>query len=101
MGAWYVFACMGIYPMIPGIGGFALNTPIFEKIVMHLPGGDVVLTGGSETKIYTTALKIDGRPHEKAWIDWEDICSGAKIEFSTSASPSGKWGREQLPPSFE
>lgn len=100
MGAWYVFACMGMYPMIPGIGGFALNTPIFEKIVMHLPGGDVVLTGGSETKIYTTALKIDGRPHEKAWIDWEDICSGAKIEFSTSASPSGKWGREQLPPSF-
>ena len=100
MGAWYVFACMGMYPMIPGIGGFALNTPIFEKIVMHLPGGDVVLTGGSETKIYTTALKVDGRPHEKAWIDWEDICSGAKIEFSTSASPSGKWGREQLPPSF-
>lgn len=38
-----------------------------------LPGGDVVLTGGSETKIYTTALKVDGRPHEKAWIDGEPL----------------------------
>lgn len=25
MGAWYVFACMGLYPEIPGVGGFTIN----------------------------------------------------------------------------
>ena len=29
MGAWYVFACIGLYPEIPGVGGFTVNTPIF------------------------------------------------------------------------
>ena len=28
MGAWYVFACIGLYPEIPGVGGFTVNTPI-------------------------------------------------------------------------
>lgn len=100
MGAWYVFACMGMYPMIPGIGGFALNTPIFEKITVHLENGNLVIAGGSETRIYTTGLKIDGKPHAKAWISWEDVCNGAVVEYTTSTRPSGNWGREQLPPSF-
>ena len=30
MGAWYVFACIGLYPEIPGVGGFTVNTPIFS-----------------------------------------------------------------------
>lgn len=101
MGAWYVFACMGMYPVIPGIGGFALNTPVFENIVIHLEKGDVVISGGSETEIYTRSLRLDGNPHMKAWIDWNDICNGARLEYVTSSSPSRVWGRDQLPPSFE
>ncbi len=30
--AWSVFAQMGIYPEIPGVGGFALNSPVFPKL---------------------------------------------------------------------
>ena len=36
MGAWYVFACIGLYPEIPGIGGFTINTPIFESVTLNL-----------------------------------------------------------------
>ena len=32
MGAWYVFACIGLYPEIPGVGGFTINTPIFSSV---------------------------------------------------------------------
>lgn len=101
MGAWYVFACMGMYPMIPGVGGFALNTPVFNRITIHLDGNDIVISGGSEKNIYTSGLSIDGKPHSEAWIDWEDISDGALIEFRTSRVPSGRWGRDVLPPSFE
>ena len=41
MGAWYVFACIGLYPEIPGIGGFTVNTPIFSSVKVHLKKGDV------------------------------------------------------------
>lgn len=36
MGAWYVFACIGLYPEIPGVGGFTINTPIFSSVKVHL-----------------------------------------------------------------
>lgn len=101
MGAWYVFACSGLYPMIPGVGGFTLNTPIFNKVVFHLKHGEITITGGSEKQIYTTALKLDGQPHDRAWIDWKELRNGAALEFTTSAKPAGNWGRTQLPPSYE
>ena len=37
MGAWYVFASIGLFPEIPGVGGFSVNSPVFRKIVLHLP----------------------------------------------------------------
>ena len=101
MGAWYVFACSGLYPMIPGVGGFTLNTPIFERVTMHLKHGDLTITGGSETKIYTTGLKVNGRAHDRAWIDWKELSNGATLEFTTSAKPAGRWGQSELPPSYE
>lgn len=101
MGAWYVFACMGMYPMIPGIGGFALNTPIFEEIVIHLPKGDLTISGGSENKIYTSSLKLNGKDFKGTWIDWETICNGGSLSYITSSKPSGKWGQEILPPSYD
>ena len=100
MGAWYVFACMGLYPMIPGVGGFTLNTPIFKKIAIHLPGGDVQIKGGSESDIYTTGLRLNGRKWNRAWVDLCDIEHGATLEYSVS-SKSGKWGQDTCPPSFE
>jgi putative alpha-1,2-mannosidase len=31
MGSWYVFSSIGLYPVIPGVGGFAMNLPKFKK----------------------------------------------------------------------
>jgi putative alpha-1,2-mannosidase len=100
MGAWYVFACSGLYPMIPGVGGFTLNTPIFEKVTFHLKGGDLVIKGGSEKNVYTKGLKVNGQSHNRAWIEWKDIENGALLEYTTSAKPSGKWAVKDMPPSY-
>lgn len=101
MGAWYVWACLGLYPEIPGVGGFTLNTPIFEKAVMHLPKGDVVITGGSEKTPYTKALKIDGKVFNETWLPLEELLNGATLQYTTSAAPDKKWGTASVPPSFE
>ena len=102
MGGWYVFACMGMYPQIPGIGGFALNTPIFNDITIHLGNGkDINIKGGSEKNIYTAGLKLNGKKHDCAWIDWSDLENGATLEYTTSSTPDKKWGTKVLPPSFE
>jgi putative alpha-1,2-mannosidase len=100
MGAWYVFACVGLYPMIPGVGGFTVNTPAFQKVAIHLPGGDVTIKGGPESKIYTTSLKVNGEFRDRAWIDLKEIENGGTIEYGTAAKP-GSWAKSTMPPSFE
>lgn len=100
MGAWYVFACIGLYPEIPGVGGFAVNTPIFSSVKIHLQKGDIVIKGGSEKNIYIRSMKLNGKPYESTWIDWEQLSEGAMIEYSTSNKPDMKWGIKVFPPSF-
>ncbi|MGM9740682.1 MAG: GH92 family glycosyl hydrolase [Candidatus Cryptobacteroides sp.] len=100
MGAWYVFACTGLYPMIPGVGGFTLNTPVFENVVMHLPGGDLVIKGGSESRIYTKSLKVNGQSRDRAWVDFSEIEKGGMLEYNTSEKPYRKWATASMPPSF-
>lgn len=100
MGAWYVFACIGLYPEIPGVGGFSVNTPIFESVVLHMKNGDLVIRGGSEKNIYIHSMKIDGQEYDSTWIDWERLENGAVIEYRTSSRPDKKWGTEVTPPSY-
>lgn len=101
MGAWYVFACMGLYPEIPGVGGFSINTPIFRSIKIHLKNGDLIINGGSEKNIYIRSLNIDGKPYQSTWINWDDISDGAAFEYSTTDKPNLQWGTKVEPPSFQ
>lgn len=101
MGAWYVFACMGLYPEIPGVGGFTINTPIFSSVKIHLKKGDIVIKGGSEKNIYIRAMKLNGKPYESTWLDWKQLSDGATIDYTTSGTPNKSWGIKTLPPSFD
>lgn len=100
MGAWYVFACIGLYPEIPGVGGFTVNTPIFSSVKVHLKKGDIVIKGGSEKNIYIKSMKLNGKPYDSTWIDWDQLNNGATIEYTTSSKPDVKWGTKVTPPSF-
>ena len=51
MGAWYVYASIGLYPMVPGVAGFSLSTPQFEKVTISLPDGELIINGGSTVKV--------------------------------------------------
>lgn len=100
MGAWYVFACIGLYPEIPGVGGFSVNTPIFSTVRIHLPKGDLLIEGGSEKDIYIQSMKIDGKTWESTWVDWSELEDGAVICCRTGSKPNKQWGTQVAPPSF-
>ena len=100
MGAWYVFASIGIYPMIPGVAGFSVNTPQFEKAIVNLPQGPLTITGGSTETPYINSLKINGKKYKSTWIDWGFIKNGGTIDFESSKTPNKTWGENTEPPSF-
>lgn len=100
MGAWYIFACIGLYPEIPGIGGFTINTPIFSSVKIHLKNGSIFIKGGSEKNIYIKSLKVNGVLYNSTWINWNELSNGATLEYQTSGKADLKWGTKVLPPSF-
>ncbi|MBC9796422.1 GH92 family glycosyl hydrolase [Sinomicrobium weinanense] len=101
MGAWYVFANLGLYPVIPGVGGFSVNSPVFPEIKVHL-GHDKILhiTGGADSKSYITSLELNGKDWNNTWISYEDIKNGGELKFNLSEKPDKTWGTTAEPPSF-
>lgn len=101
MGAWYVFANVGLYPMIPGYGGFSINSPSFPSIKLHVANGIITISGGSESKAYIQSLHLNGNIYNSTWIPWSQIHKGAKLSFDLTNMPNAKWGTAAEPPSFE
>ena len=102
MGAWYVWVSLGLYPEIPGVAGFALSTPSFPNICIHLPNGkDIVQKSSQDGKPYITTLQINGKTCRGTWLPWKDLADGALLKYTTSDKPNKKWGTQINPPSFK
>jgi putative alpha-1,2-mannosidase len=86
--------------MIPGVGGFSINSPIFPEIKVHLKNGDVTIKGGSEDRTYIHSMKLNKKSFNGTWVDWKDIESGATIEYKLSEKTNFKWGTQVTPPSY-
>lgn len=101
MGAWYVFANIGLYPMIPGYGGFSLNSPAFPKTKIQLGNGNfLTVTGGSETNPYIKMLLLNGKKWNSTWLPFSMIKNGGSMNYQLSAKPDKQWGTGIKPPSF-
>jgi len=80
LSAWYLFSALGLYPAIPGVGGFAIGSPLFSAIDVHLTDGNVVhiTSDGSDNE----SLTVNGSPLSGTWLDWSRLSGGATLEFS-------------------
>jgi predicted alpha-1,2-mannosidase len=104
--AWLVFACLGIYPGVPGVGGVLVGSPLFPAVNVHLAGGKVLrieATGGGMDSAFVQSLTIDGAPHTSPWIPWSRLQGGARLSFELGSTPSPTWGTrpEDAPPRFD
>ncbi|WP_199432073.1 GH92 family glycosyl hydrolase [Qaidamihabitans albus] len=94
MSAWYFFGALGLYPLSPGSGRYAIGSPLFTSAVVHLENGaDLVVNapGNSADNVYVRGLRVDGRPHGTPWISHDTIARGAVLDFDMSPEPS-TWG---------
>ncbi len=105
MSAWYVFAALGAYPAIPGVGGLALDSPLFPREVLQLGNGKVVRIDGenaSATNPYVQSLTLSSKPYERTWISYGTLSRGGTLRFKLGPTPNKEWGikPDDAPPSF-
>ena len=103
--SWVVLASLGLYPMIPGVGGFSVNSPLFPEIDIRQKGGWVLMIkgrGASAKSPYVQELRLNGRPHESTWIPYDAISRGGVLEFTLGPEPNKRWATapNAAPPSF-
>jgi predicted alpha-1,2-mannosidase len=97
--SWVVFAQLGIYPEIPGVGGLTVNSPTFPSATLLL--GDHRLrirADGAPDKVYVHGIGLDGRPVKNWWIDWKDLKEANELNFTLSDQPDRQAG--EAPPSY-
>ncbi|MCF8363262.1 MAG: GH92 family glycosyl hydrolase [Prolixibacteraceae bacterium] len=94
MSAYYMFGTMGLYPYIPGTGGFLITGPVFEKIKIKLGDGNSIELNAPEAGHnlpYIGSLAVNGQPWNSAWINWGDLEQGAILEFQMQNEPCKTW----------
>lgn len=92
--AWFVLAALGLYPSIPGIGGFSMHAPLFEEATLQLAGCKqlkLIGNGASEEAKYIQSLKFNGSSYDNTWLPYELIQNGAELDFTLGTTPNTSW----------
>lgn len=91
MSAWVVFSMMGFYPDVPANANYALTSPVFDKVTIHLSdkyygGNTVVITAGNQDKdhVYIDDVQLNGKGLKKMFISHDDLVKGAELHFELS-----------------
>lgn len=83
MAAWYIFTCLGFYPVCPGKAEFTLGKAQVRRAVVKLANGKklTVVSGGQcpETQIMLNGKELAGR------ITYEQIMKGGTLSFGVHA----------------
>lgn len=106
MSAFVVFSMLGFYPEIPGIPAYCIGSPVFEKAVVHIPGGGdfrIEAEGASERNKYIQSASLNGKPLDRAWFNHSEIASGGVLKLKMGPRPNKIWASsaDSVPPSAD
>ncbi len=101
MSSWLAFHMMGFYPNA-GQPYYLVNTPYFEKTIIHLENGKdftIRAVNFSAKNKYIKSATLNGKPLEQAWFTHQEITDGGELVLTLDAVPSTAWGTKTVPPS--
>lgn len=100
MSAWYMFTCMGFYPVCPASDYYVIGAPQIPHSVMHLSNGksfSMTAKNISDENIYVQAVKLNGKNWTSPFLPYKELKNGGTIEFTMGPKPS-EWGTQAVAP---
>jgi predicted alpha-1,2-mannosidase len=93
LGAWYVLATLGVYP-VPGSDRWLLGAPRFPEARVQVTGRELTILadGLSDRAIYVQAVELDGVPIDGPELTHAQLAGAQTLRFVMGDSPSA-WGR--------
>ena len=83
MSSWFVFSSMGFYPVCPVGGEYAIGTPLFRRVTIHLPDGKCFTVNAHKKKpnnFYIRSMQLNGKPYKSYMLRHADITAGGTLD---------------------
>ena len=93
MSAWYIFTCLGFYPVCPGGDYYVIGAPQISKAVMHLSNGKTFTMTAenlSDKNIYVQSVRVNGKNLDSPFLPYGELKDGGTLAFTMGPQP-GKW----------
>jgi predicted alpha-1,2-mannosidase len=92
LSAWYVFATLGFYPVVPASGEFVLGSPQVRAARLRLAGGKSLVLraeGFGESRPWARAARLGGALLDPRAISHSALSGGGELHFDMAATPTG------------
>ena len=94
MSAWYVFACLGFYPVSPSSGEFVIGAPQVKKVTLRLKETtfSIIAKNLSRENKYVKSVALNGKPLVGCGalaapvIRYADIMAGGELVFEMTGA---------------
>ena len=105
MCAWFAMSAMGLYAVDPVSATYVLSAPLFDEARIRMANGRELVIEAKRTspdEKYIQSITVDGKPHDRLWIEHEKLASGAHLVFTLGAQPNTRLGVDEraMPPSL-
>jgi predicted alpha-1,2-mannosidase len=95
MSAWMVLSSMGFYAVTPGSDIYALGTPLFEEVKIHLENGKDFIIKTKNYKpgnFYVNQVQLNGSGLNATYFRHHDLEQGGELVFELSNKPNTSRG---------
>lgn len=95
MSAWYIFTCMGFYPVAPAADFYVIGAPQLQNMTMHLSNGkSFTMTADnlSDENIYIQSVRLNGKDWVSPFLPFSELKNGGTLMFEMGPQPNKQWG---------
>ena len=95
--AWYVFSAMGFYPVCPGMPEYAIGSPLFKKVTLHLPEGKTFIVSAADNaadRPYVQKAMLNGEEFSRNYLTHDELLTGGELALSMDSVPNTQRGTQ-------
>lgn len=95
--AWYVFSAMGFYPVCPGMPEYAIGSPLFKKVTLHLPEGKTFIVSAADNaadRPYIQKAMLNGEELSRNYLTHDELLKGGELTLSMDSVSNTQRGTQ-------
>ena len=97
MSAWYLFTCLGFYPVCPASNQYVIGAPQVPHAEMHLSNGNTFTMTAenlSDQNIYVQSVRVNGKAWPTPILPADEVRNGGTLVFKMGPQPNKEWGTQ-------